>query len=185
MRTLNRNQAGKDFMSFTASHLYFDDVHVGQEWQSLGRTVTEADIVNFAGLSGDFNPIHVDHEFCKSTVFRKPIAHGLLIFAMGSGLGLAFPPMRTLAFLAIKEWKFLEPVFIGDTIRVHAKLLEKEERSRGRRDHLAAPDHQPARQARRGRPNPHPRRRPREAAPRLAFAWRHANAKRRTKATNL
>ena len=120
-------------MSFPATHLYFDDVHVGQEWQSLGRTITEADIVNFAGLSGDFNPIHMDHEFCKSTVFRKPIAHGLLILAMGSGLGLAFPPMRTLAFLAIKDWKFLEPVFIGDTIRVHARLLEKEERSRGRR----------------------------------------------------
>ena len=120
-------------MSFPATHLYFDDVQVGQEWQSLGRTITEADIVNFAGLSGDFNPIHVDHEFCKTTVFRKPIAHGLLILAVGSGLGLAFPPMRTLAFIAIKEWKFLEPVFVGDTIHVHARLLEKEERSRGRR----------------------------------------------------
>ncbi len=120
-------------MSFTAAHLYFDDVQVGQEWESLGRTVTEADIVNFAGLSGDFNPIHVDHEFCKTTMFRKPIAHGLLILAMGSGLGLMFPPMRTLAFLGIKEWKFVEPVFIGDTIRVKAKLLEKEERARGRR----------------------------------------------------
>lgn len=120
-------------MSFTPAHLYFDDVHVGQEWESLGRTVTESDIVNFAGLSGDFNPIHVDHEFCKKTVFRKPIAHGLLILAMGSGLGMMFPPMRTLAFLAIKEWKFLEPVFIGDTIRVKAKLLNIEERSRGRR----------------------------------------------------
>jgi 3-hydroxybutyryl-CoA dehydratase len=120
-------------MSFTPAHLFFDDVQVGQEWESLGRTVTEADIVNFAGLSGDFNPIHVDHEFCKKTVFRKPIAHGLLILAMGSGLGLMFPPMRTLAFMGIKDWKFLEPVFIGDTIRIRARLLEKEERSRGRR----------------------------------------------------
>src|SRR6266849_4610147 len=120
-------------MSFSAAHLYFDDVRVGQEWESLGRTVTESDIVNFAGLSGDFNPIHMDHEFCKKTVFRKPIAHGLLVLAMGSGLGLACPPMRTLAFLSIKEWKFIEPVYIGDTIRVRAKLLEKEERSRGRR----------------------------------------------------
>ena len=120
-------------MSFTAAHLYFDDVHVGQEWESLGRTVTETDIVNFAGLSGDFNPIHVDHEFCKKTVFRKPIAHGLLILAMGSGLGMMFPPMRTLAFMSIKEWKFLEPVFIGDTIRIRAKVLEIEPRARGRR----------------------------------------------------
>ena len=120
-------------MSFTAAHLYFDDVQVGQEWESLGRTVTESDIVNFAGLSGDFNPIHMDHEFTKKTVFRKPIAHGLLILAIGSGLGLMFPPMRTLAFLGIKDWKFVEPVYIGDTIHVVAKLLEIEERSRGRR----------------------------------------------------
>jgi len=120
-------------MSFTAAHLYFDDVQVGQEWTSLGRTVTESDVVNFAGLSGDFNPIHMDHEFCKNTVFRKPIAHGLLILAMGSGLGLVCPPMRTLAFLTIKEWKFIEPVFIGDTIRVQTSILEKETRSRGRR----------------------------------------------------
>lgn len=120
-------------MSFSSAYLYFDDVQVGREWESLGRTVTEADIVNFAGLSGDFNPIHVDHEFCKNTVFRKPIAHGLLILAMGSGLGLMFPPMRTLAFLSIKDWKFLEPVFIGDTIRIRAKIRNKEERSRGRR----------------------------------------------------
>lgn len=120
-------------MSFTAAHLYFDDVQIGQEWESPGRTVTETDIVSFAGLSGDFNPIHMDHEFCKTTVFRKPIAHGLLILSMGSGLGMANPMMRTLAFMAIKEWRFLEPVFIGDTIRIRAKVMEKEERSRGKR----------------------------------------------------
>jgi 3-hydroxybutyryl-CoA dehydratase len=120
-------------MSFTKAHLYFDDVEVGQEWESLGRTVTQADIVNFAGLSGDFNPIHIDHEFAKTTPFRQPIAHGLLILSIGSGLGLMFPPMRTLAFLSIKEWHFREPVYIGDTIRIKAKVLDKEERSRGRR----------------------------------------------------
>src|SRR5438128_5574292 len=103
-------------MSFTKAHLYFDDVAVGQEWQSVGRTVTETDIVNFAGLSGDFNPIHIDHEFARTTAFRKPIAHGLLVLSIGSGVGLMFPPMRTLAFLNIKEWHFREPVFIGDTV---------------------------------------------------------------------
>lgn len=120
-------------MSFTAVHLYYDDVHVGQEWQSVARTVTQTDIVNFAGLSGDFNPIHMDHEFAKTTMFRQPIAHGLLVLSMGSGLGLMAPPMRTLAFLSVKEWKFLEPVFIGDTIHVKAKLLELEVRGRGKR----------------------------------------------------
>jgi acyl dehydratase len=120
-------------MSFTAHHLYFDDVAVGQQWESLGRTITEADIVNFAGLSGDFNSIHMDHQFASTTLFRRPIAHGLLVFSIGSGLTLFCPPMRTLAFMAIREWHFRKPIFIGDTIHVLGKVLEKEERSRGRR----------------------------------------------------
>jgi acyl dehydratase len=120
-------------MSFTPAHLFFDDVEVGQEWRSPGRTITEADIVNFAGLSGDFNPIHIDHHFAASTPFRRPIAHGLLVFAVGSGLGLYAPPMRTLAILSIREWHFKEPVFPGDTIHVVSRVLEKQPRGRGRR----------------------------------------------------
>ena len=120
-------------MAFTKAHLYFDDVAVGQEWESLGRTVTEADIVNFAGLSGDFNPFHVDHEFAKTTMFKRPVAHGLLVLAIGSGLGLHHPPMRTLALLGIQEWHFREPVFIGDTVRVRTRVQAKEVRGRGRR----------------------------------------------------
>jgi acyl dehydratase len=120
-------------MSYTAQHLYFDDVAVGQEWVSPGRTITEADIVNFAGLSGDFNPIHVDHEFARSTPFRKPIAHGLLVFSVGSGLAIFSPPMRTLAVLEIREWQFRAPVAAGDTLRVRTTLVAKEPRARGRR----------------------------------------------------
>ncbi len=123
-------------MSFTPFHLYFDDVEVGQEWESLGRTLTEADIVNFAGLSGDFNPIHIDHEFAVTTPFRRPIAHGLLVLSVASGLGLYSPPMRTLAFLAIREWHFRGPVFVGDTLRVRVKVIGKEVRSRGRRGEI-------------------------------------------------
>src|SRR5260370_13099497 len=124
-------------MSFTAQHLYFDDVEVGQQWESLGRTITESDIVNFAGLSGDFNPIHIDHEFAKTTPFRRPIAHGLLVFAAASGLGLFSPPMRTLALLNVKEWQFKGPIFIGDTIRVRSAVLHKEVRARGRRGEIS------------------------------------------------
>jgi acyl dehydratase len=124
-------------MAFTKQHLYFDDVEVGQEWESPARTVTETDIVNFAGLSGDFSPIHVDHEFAKNTPFHGPIAHGLLIFSIGSGLGLTAPPMRTMAFLGIRDWQFKGPVFIGDTIRLRTRVLEKEARARGRRGVIA------------------------------------------------
>jgi acyl dehydratase len=120
-------------MNYTNLHLYFDDVEIGQQWESLSRTVTETDIVTFAGLSGDFNPIHMDHEFAKTTIFRQPIAHGLLVWSIGTGLGTYAPPMRTQAFLSIREWVFKDPVFIGDTLRMHTKVLDKEARARGRR----------------------------------------------------
>jgi 3-hydroxybutyryl-CoA dehydratase len=120
-------------MAFTDSHLYFDDLQVGQEWESPGRTVTEADVVNFAGISGDFNPIHVDRHFAAETIFRKPIAHGMLVFSIASGLGLVHPAVRTIAFLSVREWRFLGPVFPGDTIRLRGKILEKNLRGRGKR----------------------------------------------------
>lgn len=121
---------------FTQSHLYFGDLKIGAQWISPGRTITQADIVNFAGVSGDFNPIHIDHQFASTTPFRKPVAHGLLVLSIASGLGLNHPPTRTLAFMAIKEWHFLEPVFIGDTIRVRCTVLNLEERARGRRGQI-------------------------------------------------
>lgn len=121
---------------YTTKHLFYDDVAIGQEWESPARTITEADIVNFAGLSGDYNPIHVDHEFAATTPFRRPIAHGLLGLACSSGLGYSSPPMRTVAFLQIKNWQFRGPVFIGDTIRVRTKVVEKELRGRGKRGQI-------------------------------------------------
>jgi 3-hydroxybutyryl-CoA dehydratase len=124
-------------VSFTENHLYFDDVAVGQEWVSLGRTITEADIVNFAGLSGDFNPIHMDHEFAKTTPFRRPIAHGMLVMSVGSGLSTTCPLMRTVAFLGIREWRFAETVFPGDTITARTTLLSKVLRGRGKRGEIA------------------------------------------------
>ena len=124
-------------MAFTDIYLYFDDVEVGQEWESQGRTITETDIVNFAGISGDFNPIHVDHEFAKTTPFRRPIAHGMLVLSMGSGLGVHSPPMRTVAFMMVREWNLREPVYIGDTVRMRTRIVEKTPRGRGRRGEIA------------------------------------------------
>ena len=123
-------------MSFSSAANYFDDVEVGQEFESQGRTVTETDIVNFAGLSGDFNPIHIDHEYAKTTPFRQPIAHGLLVFSIGSGLGVNCPLMRTIAFVQVHEWNFRGPVFIGDTVRLRSRVLEKAPKGRGRRGEI-------------------------------------------------
>ncbi|MCI0458245.1 MAG: MaoC family dehydratase N-terminal domain-containing protein [Gemmataceae bacterium] len=120
-------------MSLTTHHLYFDEVEVGQEWESPGRTITEADVTTFASFSGDFSPIHVDRAFAAATPFRRPIAHGLLVLSIDSGLSLLAPPVRTQAFLGIRRCEFKGPVFIGDTIRVRTKVVEKEPRSRGRR----------------------------------------------------
>lgn len=120
-------------MSFSSIHLFFDDIEVGQEWQSPGRTVTETDIVMFAGFSGDYNPMHVDHEFAKNTPFRRPMAHGFAVFSIASGLGVQVPPVRTIALLGVKTWKFVNPVFAGDTIRVITRVVEKTIKGRGRR----------------------------------------------------
>ncbi len=117
----------------TAPILAFGDLVEGDEWESPGRTVTEADVVNFAGLSGDFNPIHVDHHAAADGPFGKPVAHGLLGLAIASGLGTHAPRVDTLAFLAILEWKFLEPIAFGDTIRVVTRVEALEARARGRR----------------------------------------------------
>ena len=113
--------------------LAFDDLTVGDEWESPRRTVTEADVVGFAGLSGDYNPLHVDHESARDGPFGRPVAHGLLGLAIASGLASHAPPVATQAFLAILEWKFVAPIAFGDTIRVITRVAALEPRSRGRR----------------------------------------------------
>ncbi len=105
--------------------LYFEEVNEGDSWETPGRTVTEAMIDLFAGLSGDFNPLHTDEAFAKQTPFGKRIAHGILGIAVATGLVQNYPPMRTLAFLGIKEWNFRAPIFPGDTVRVRSTVLNK------------------------------------------------------------
>lgn len=109
---------------------YFEEIQVGEEYVSPGRTVTEADIVIFAGLSGDYNVLHTDAEFMKTSIFGERIAHGLLGLAIQSGLlARNMRPYATLAFLGLR-WKFKGPIKIGDTIRVKAKVIEKRETSK-------------------------------------------------------
>jgi acyl dehydratase len=112
---------------------YFEDIEVGEEYESPSRTVTEADIVIFAGLSGDYNILHTDAEFMKRSIFGERIAHGLLGLAIQSGLlTRAMPPYATLAFAGMR-WKFKGPIKIGDTIRVQARVAAKKETSKADR----------------------------------------------------
>ena len=113
--------------------LGFNQLSEGDEWESPGRTITETDVVNFAGISGDFNPIHVDHEAARSGPFGRPVAHGLLGLSIASGLGSYSPRVDTLAFLAILEWHFREPIHFGDTVHLVSQVETLESQSRGRR----------------------------------------------------
>jgi acyl dehydratase len=109
----------------------YEDITVGDEYLSPGRTVTEADIVAFAGLSGDYNVLHTDAELMRTSIFGERIAHGLLGLAIQSGLGTraVARPFATLAFLGLK-WRFKGPIRIGDTIRVRIKVTDKRETSK-------------------------------------------------------
>lgn len=113
--------------------LYFDEIALGDTWESGRRTITETDVVMFAGLTGDFDPLHVDHEFAKQTPYKQPIAHGLLGMSLVAGLGSHAPQMQTEAFVGVREWTFHKPLFIGDTVHVRTRVHELEaRRNRGR-----------------------------------------------------
>ncbi|MCA9270797.1 MAG: MaoC family dehydratase N-terminal domain-containing protein [Planctomycetales bacterium] len=112
--------------------LHFDDIEVGQVWRSQGRTITETDVVNFAGMTGDYTPLHVDHEYASNTPFRKPIAHGLLGLSLLAGMSSRCPNMATAAFLGVRDWKFLKPLFFGDTVHVTTEVTEKRQHGRRR-----------------------------------------------------
>lgn len=103
--------------------LYFEQFQEGLELETRGRTISESDIVGFAGLSGDFNPMHTDAVYAAGTQFKQRVAHGLLGLAVASGLAyqMGFLDGTVLAFTGL-EWKFRAPIVIGDTIRVQVKV---------------------------------------------------------------
>ncbi len=112
--------------------LYFEDFEAGRVFTTPSRTVTSTDIVNFACLSGDFNEVHTNHEYCKTTPFGEPIAHGPLVYAIMGGLQYAsgINDGTLLALLQIDKWRMLSPVKHGDTIRMQSTVLSKKETSK-------------------------------------------------------
>ena len=103
--------------------LYYEEFQIGDSVESVGRTITESDIVGFAALSGDWNLIHTDAEYSKAQMFGQRVAHGLLVLSIASGLAvrLGFMEDTIMAFRGL-EWKFAAPVFIGDTVRLRVTV---------------------------------------------------------------
>lgn len=109
---------------------YFEDLEVGDTFLTSGRTVTEADVVNFAGLSADYNSLHVDAAFAAGTPHQGRIAHGLLVLAISSGLCTRLPVMKflepSILGLADLHCRFRRPCKIGDTLKVRMTVTDKQ-----------------------------------------------------------
>ena len=104
---------------------YFEDFEVGQEWQTPARTITEADVVAFAGLSGDYNPLHTDEVYASAGMHGRRIAHGLLGMAVFSGLVMRLGILEESVMLFRElTCKFRAPIFIGDTVHGRMRVAE-------------------------------------------------------------
>ncbi|MCX6067117.1 MAG: MaoC/PaaZ C-terminal domain-containing protein [Chloroflexi bacterium] len=118
--------------------LYFEDYTLGERFVSPARTITEADIINFASLTGDWHPLHTDVEYAKSTPFGERIAHGMLTLAIGTALLFRLGehvhlPKSFIAFYGMDSVRFYNPVKIGDTIHCAMKIsaLDVKDEARG------------------------------------------------------
>jgi acyl dehydratase len=114
-----------DKPTFQPRGRYFEEFQVGEKVIGAGRTITEADIVNFAYISGDFNQIHTDAEFAKTTPFGQRVAHGLLVLSIATGqvAQLGYIEGTIIAFRDL-TWKFSKPVFIGDTVHIESEVTK-------------------------------------------------------------
>jgi acyl dehydratase len=115
--------------------LYLEDLYEGQIFESGGRTLTEADVVMFVGLSGDSNPLHTDEEFAKTTPYGTRIVPGLLGLSVAAGLmhRMGVFDGTALAALGIKNWVFKAPIHFGDTVRFRMTVTGVRRTSRGDR----------------------------------------------------
>ncbi len=110
---------------------YYEDLNIGAEYTTRSRTLTETDIVYYAGLSWDYNPEHTDVEFAKGSVFQERVSHMLLSLVFANGLSASNAILRGTArgYLGLK-WRTLRVCRIGDTLHVKETILDKKDSSR-------------------------------------------------------
>lgn len=106
---------------------YFEDFQVGDKIVTRGRTITEADIVMFSAVSGDWHPLHTDVEYARRGPFKERVAHGFLVLSIASGL-LPLSEIAIMAFYGIEKLRFVAPVKLLDTIHVEFEVVEKREK---------------------------------------------------------
>ncbi len=125
-------------MEYRITPKYFEELNVGDKFYTPGRTVTEADVVNYAAYSGDYNPIHTDEQFARTTQFGKRLVHGPLTVSIALGLmfRLGVLDINSQAMLSLNS-TFKGPVFIGDTIHCVVEVIEKRLTRRGDRGILS------------------------------------------------
>ncbi len=111
---------------------YFEELEVGDVFISPSRTITRADIVNFACMSGDFNAPHVDDEFCRRQPYGEVLAHGWMVFGIAAGLTYqtGFQHDRVVAMLGLDSWQIFHPVKCGDTLHVKIRIVSKKTTSK-------------------------------------------------------
>ena len=112
--------------SFQPRGRYFEQFTEGEMVVTAGRTITETDVVNFAGMSGDYNAIHTNAAYASAGIFQQRVAHGLLVMSIASGLAVQTGIIEetVLAFREVSNWKFSKPVFLGDTIRATLRITD-------------------------------------------------------------
>ena len=113
-------------MTYQARGLHYEEMEIGLKVTTAGRTISEADIMAFAGISGDWNAIHIDAEYAKTSAFGERVSHGLLGLSIASGLAMQMGFLdRTVEAFTSMEWKFRAPIKIGDTIHTEVEVTQK------------------------------------------------------------
>lgn len=108
-------------------HLTYGQLEIGQRARSRGRTLTETDVVNFCGLTGNWLEIHANAEFAKRSLYGQRVVQGGLVFVIANAL-LGFDAGVVAAFYGVDRLRFLKPSFIGDTIHTEAEIVDLTDR---------------------------------------------------------